>query len=1198
MLTSRILKSYSYLRLPLLLAICAAVIVAALLTFPTSSRAKLQVSQQPATRKKQRVQKFVPGEVLVRYRDEGFAKSKGGISSVVTRDGGAMQMRIEDFGVSGTIPGLRIAHVAPEATLEAVAALRRQPDVLYAEPNYILRADVLPNDPRFAGSQANLTKIGAPTAWDTQKGSSGIVVAVLDEGIDINHQDLQANIWTNPMPGSISGITGDLHGFNFVDNNGTIFSGADTESHATHVAGIAGAVGNNGLGVAGVNWTVNLMSLKFLDEQGSGDTDTAIKACDYAKKMRDLWESSGHTRGANIRVINASFGGGAFAQAFLDAINALNTSGVLFVAAAGNIDNGTREPNNDLVPHYPSSFNAPNIVAVAATDSSDALSSFSHFGATAVDLGAPGSSILSTTPHCSNPADPDSPCLPDFTDANGDTYSFFSGTSMSTPHVSGSAALLWAQNPNLSVQQVKNLLLLGGDVVPAMIDKTLTGRRLNVGGSMQSLLENDSTAPGAVTNFHINSQVGRTLNLGWTASGDDGATGNAALYQISFTDGTSGTVFPLKGVIPITSGAGQITDVTIPYRHTGGTITLREFDNAGNEGTPQTLAVGIPLSSGDPYTVATGGTVGLTTGGNIVNINMDDAYVDFALPFFFPFFNDGFSELIISSNGALYFSDPPRRCLTIAPCPDTNADADDVPSSPGTLGGYKMIAGLWDDLDLRTSVRADAGVFVVQPNATTIIFRWQGKPCNFDGNVCAGGADVNFEIELGADGTIKTRYGSGNTNLNPVVGLGGGNQDGYVVASHTSEESKISLTNAAEVTFTRRPQTVSTVQFSQATFAITESTASLNVNVTRSGDTSSFATVSYATTDSAGTNLCSTANGQASSRCDYLVSNGTLSFAMGENQKVISIPIVDDVLVEGAENFSISLSNAVGATLGAQTNATLTINDNDSSTGANPIDTTAVFVRQHYVDLLNREPDALGLAFWIGTIDGCTPKPGCTDVFRINASAAFFLSIEFKETGYLVYRIYKSAFNNLPGAPIPVTFQDFLRDTQRIGQGVVVGQGAWEALLESNKQTFTAAFVQRADFKAAYPDSMTAAQFVDKLNTNAGGALSPSERDAAIAMLGQTPSDLSRRAQVIRFVAEDVDLFNAEVRKAFVLMQYFGYLRRNPNDPSGLDGQSDPNFNGFNFWLTKLNQFNGDAVAAEMVKAFIDSIEYRRRYAP
>jgi subtilisin family serine protease len=153
------------------------------------------------------------------------------------------------------------------------------------------------------------------------------------------------------MPGAVSGITGDVHGYNFVDNNGTLFTGADTETHATHVAGILGAVGNNGKGVAGVNWSVGLMSLKFLDSEGFGDTVDAIRACNYAKQMRTLWETAPvHTKGANIRVLNASFGGAGFTNAFLQAINELNDAGILFVAAAGNTtDDGTREPDNDLV---------------------------------------------------------------------------------------------------------------------------------------------------------------------------------------------------------------------------------------------------------------------------------------------------------------------------------------------------------------------------------------------------------------------------------------------------------------------------------------------------------------------------------------------------------------------------------------------------------------------------------------------------------------------------------------------------------------------------------------------------------------------------------------------------------------------------------------------------------------------------------
>lgn len=382
-----------------------------------------------------------------------------------------------------------------------------------------------------------------------------------------------------------------------------------------------------------------------------------------------------------------------------------------------------------------------------------------------------------------------------------------------------------------------------------------------------------------------------------------------------------------------------------------------------------------------------------------------------------------------------------------------------------------------------------------------------------------------------------------------------------------------------------------TIQFSQGSQSVSEGTASLVVTVNRTGDTSASATADYATSDTAGTNLCSTNTGAASSRCDYLRTLGTLRFAAGETSKQITIPIIDDVYAEGAETFTINLSNAAGATLGTAT-STLTINDNDASNGINLIDNATFFVRQHYVDFLNREPDAAGLAFWVNEITSCGGNTACIEVKRINVSAAFFLSIEFQETGYLVYRTYKSAFGNLGGAPVPVVLTDFLRDTQQIGQGVQVNVGNWEAQLEANKQAYMQAFVQRADFLAAFPNSMTATDFVNQLNTRAGGVLSPAEQTNLINILGVTPSDVTKRAQVLRAVAEDSDLRNAEFNKAFVLMQFFGYLRRNPNE------FPDSDFTGFNFWLDKLNQFNGNFIDAEMVKAFISSLEYRQRFGP
>src|SRR6185295_10272433 len=194
-------------------------------------------------------------------------------------------------------------------------------------------------------------------------------------------------------------------------------------------------------------------------------------------------------------------------------------------------------------------------------------------------------------------------------------------------------------------------------------------------------------------------------------------------------------------------------------------------------------------------------------------------------------------------------------------------------------------------------------------------------------------------------------------------------------------------------------------QLTSDTFSIGEAGTTLNVGVSRTGDTSGASTVEYTTSDPAGATDCNLLNTLASSRCDYLTTLGKLTFAAGETSKTVSIPIIDDVYAEGSETFTITLSNVTGATLGTAT-ATLTITDNESVNGANPMDSTSFFVRQHYIDFLNREPDGPGLAFWSDQINSCGADPQCIEVKRINVSASFFLSIEFQETGYLVYRTY------------------------------------------------------------------------------------------------------------------------------------------------------------------------------------------------
>jgi subtilisin family serine protease len=1137
-----------------------------------------KISRQAQGERKRTRPAFVPGDVLLRFKkDRAF---EGAAFLAVPDDSAAAQGRnqtsqsasiavpqeqilaqVDRFEGSDLIDGLRIARVAPQDTAKAIAALKARDDVLYAEPNYIRRVSLTPNDASYNqlwalknfGQTVNGVvgtagdDIHAEQAWNITTGSSSTVVGVIDEGIDINHPDLHANIWTNPSPGSISGISGDVHGYDFINNTGSI----TPEFHATHVAGTIGAVGNNGLGVAGVNWQVSLMSLRFInDATGSGSEANAIRAYAYAKQMRDLWVSSGGTKGANLRVLNASYGGGGFTQAESDALNALGQSGVLFVAAAGN-----ESTNSDITPNYPSGYALPNVIAVAATNSNDQLAGFSNYGPHSVLMGAPGVNIFSTLP--------------------GNNYGFLSGTSMATPHVTGSAALLCAANPNLTINQLRALLAFNGDVSTWLQGTTLTGRRLNVFNSLQALAENDTTPPGMVGNFRVNAQNGRTFTLSWIASGDDGAAGRASLYDISFTDQSSGEVTGLTTVAPDASGSPQFVTVTVPNRHTVGTIKLREFDNVGNEGLPASIAVSIDPLIADPYVSSLSSPASLSTGGTPLGLTLDDRYLEnFSLPFNFPFFGQSYNTVTISTNGNLYFSPPPKR---------SNGDADDVPSSIDGLAQFKMIAGMWDDLDLRTSSRADADVYVV-PNSSTIIFRWQGVPCNDFGNGCTGGDPINFEIELRADGTIITRYGAGNTNLLPVVGISGGEPDPYVpyvIDALTSELSPKTLTNAQSAVFTPRTATSTAMQFSAANYSVGEGDGHVTITVTRTGDTSGSASVDYKTVDDPLAVRCDDQvnnHGAAYARCDYATTVGTLTFAPSETLKSFTIPIIDDGFVEGPETFQVALSNpSPGVALNTPAMATITIIDNDTASTPNPIFTTPFFVRQHYLDFLSREPEP-GEP-WSAVLNNCSDvnnNPACD---RLAVSAAFFGSPEFQLKGYFVYRFYKLGFNRQSD------YSEIIPDMSS-----VTGQTPAEVF--AKKAAFTNLFVQRAEFTNAY-GPLTNAQYVAALmgrySLNSITTPDPAQPDG-LQKVTLTTADLTNqlnaamltRAQILRAIADSDQVFNLEFNQAFVAMQYYGYLRRTPEQA------------GYNAWLNYLNANPTDS--RTMVNGFVNSIEYRLRF--
>lgn len=320
-------------------------------------------------------------------------------------------------------------------------------------PNFELKALGQPNDPQFASTWGLSTDRGidAPGAWDIQTSSSDEVIAVIDTGMDYTHPDLAANAWVNPFEIAGNGVdddgngyVDDVHGMNAVTGSGDPM---DDNGHGTHVSGTIGAVGNNGVGVAGINWDAKIMALKFLAADGGGSLAGAIQAINYMVAMKN--------KGINIRVSNNSWGGAGASQPLRNAIASARDAGIVFVAAAGNEAN-----DNDEAPAYPASYDLPNVVSVAAIDQHGNLASFSNYGASTVHIAAPGVGILSTVP--------------------GNHYASYSGTSMATPHVTGSLALLSAADPSLNYEQLIQRLKESGVTSPAMQGLLTTSRVLNV----------------------------------------------------------------------------------------------------------------------------------------------------------------------------------------------------------------------------------------------------------------------------------------------------------------------------------------------------------------------------------------------------------------------------------------------------------------------------------------------------------------------------------------------------------------------------------------------------------------------------------------------------------------------------------------------------------------------------------------------
>jgi subtilisin family serine protease len=545
------------------------------------------------------------------------------------------------------VEGLQVVRVPRGMTVkDAIERYQRHPAVLYAEPNWIVRHQASPNDPRFAdlwglnntGQSGGVpdADIDAVEAWNLTTGSASVVVAVIDTGIDPNHPDLTANLFRNTADCNSNGVDDDGNGQ--IDDCFGINTAANTSSplddnnHGTHVSGTIGAAGNNGVGVVGVNWTVRIMACKFLTASGSGSVADAIDCLEYVKLMKD--------RGVDIVATNNSWGGGGFSQALFDAIEAHLQRGILFVAAAGN-----NASSNDVTPFYPAGYQLPNVLAVAATTRFDSLASFSNFGRQTVSLGAPGDTILSTTPN--------------------NSYSFFSGTSMATPHVTGVAALLKSQDPSRDWRAIKNLILAGGDTIPALAS-TVTRKRLNAAGALTC---SNATVLSRLqpVGASISSAIGTPVDLAALNINCASPNGNVVVtvdpggQQVTLLDDGLGA--------DRAAGDGIYSGRWIPTAVGTYTITFP----GGDQVTAQVLG---------SYQVSQTASAYRTIAG--VNLNLDDDAVAFVgSPFMIPFGGGRFNGVFVSANGNASF---------------TGGFATSANAGLPTLQIPTLIAPWWDDL--------------------------------------------------------------------------------------------------------------------------------------------------------------------------------------------------------------------------------------------------------------------------------------------------------------------------------------------------------------------------------------------------------------------------------------------------------------------------------------------------------------------
>jgi subtilisin family serine protease len=524
---------------------------------------------------------YHPSRVLVRFRP--------GLSGAFLPGSG------EARAVPGTPDLFLVKNPAGLSVAEAVRRYRANPNVLYAEPDYVVKSTAIPSDALWS-QQWDMAKISAPAAWDTQTNANDVVVMVIDTGIDFTHPDLQANLWTDPTNSA-------HHGFTCM-NGACAPGGQDDFGHGTHVAGTIGATTNNSLGIAGINWRVQLLSCKFLDSTGGGQISDAVLCFNQALTLKQ--------QGVNIRVTSNSWGGNGFSQALKDAMSAVESAGVVDVCAAGN--NGL---NADISPMYPGAFDNRGLISVLASDSNDVGASFTNYGLASVDIAAPGVSTLSTVPtgSCS------------LCDPSG--YRFLSGTSMATPHVTGVVAAVLHRNPSLTAAQARDIILDPGSydtVTDPLARSTSTGGRLNFAKAVASPMVaspklNSFPVVTGVSNATAN--AGDAVSLGATASDPDGDP----LRMLWMSSAQNGNALWLLGwmltqVMPASSGNTVSFQAPSLTRTAVAPYVVSVADGKGGSASAQAYATVLPTTHpGLPPSATL--TVSPTSGpvGTVVSIN-------------------------------------------------------------------------------------------------------------------------------------------------------------------------------------------------------------------------------------------------------------------------------------------------------------------------------------------------------------------------------------------------------------------------------------------------------------------------------------------------------------------------------------------------------------------------------------------------